>query len=104
MPIYKFKCNKCNNIEEIFCSFSSKDDKKGKPEEFVFFPEEEKADKAKEDEGSPCEESMKGAEEDFDQFGRHSMDHHLAAGRRQVATVKGFPHEKLGRDHDDWNN
>ncbi|MBN2422061.1 zinc ribbon domain-containing protein [Candidatus Woesearchaeota archaeon] len=27
MPIYKFRCVKCSNIEELFCSFSQKDNK-----------------------------------------------------------------------------
>ncbi|MBD3204534.1 zinc ribbon domain-containing protein [Candidatus Woesearchaeota archaeon] len=24
MPVYKFRCKKCKNIEEIFCTFSKK--------------------------------------------------------------------------------
>jgi predicted nucleic acid-binding Zn ribbon protein len=28
MPVYKFKCEKCSNIEELFCKVSEKEKEK----------------------------------------------------------------------------
>ncbi len=27
MPLYKYKCENCENVEELFCSYASKQDK-----------------------------------------------------------------------------